>query len=175
MIYYNLISSYSEYSLSLIILNIFIYVILILNLFLLLFLFDLKYIKTLSDIKFINNLPFISIFVIVLLLSFAGIPPLLGFLSKFLMFLFLFFKKNYFYVFIFLFINMFSIYFYIQNLRFLISKNSSNKFSIKNNLIVFNANLLFYINFLNFFNVFSIFFIEDVVLYFNFLVSFIFL
>lgn len=175
MIYYTFLSSYLEYSFSIILINVFIYILLIINIFLIMFLFDLKYLKTLSDLKNINNVSFLSIFFVIILLSFAGIPPLLGFLSKFITFLFIFFKKNFIFVLIFLFINMFSIYFYVQNLRFLISKNNSNKLNIKNNNICLNKNLVFFLIIFNFINVFSIFYIEDNIIFFNFLTSFLFI
>jgi NADH:ubiquinone oxidoreductase subunit 2 (subunit N) len=57
------------------------------------FLFDLRYLKTLSDFKFIGGIKSLSVYIVILLMSFAGIPPLLGFASKFLIFL-IFFKKS---------------------------------------------------------------------------------
>ncbi len=57
------------------------------------FLFDLRYLKTLSDFKFIGSIKSISIYIVLLLMSFSGIPPLLGFVSKFLMFI-IFFKNS---------------------------------------------------------------------------------
>ena len=88
----------------------------------------MKYLKTLNELKFFGNLPLITTFLILMLLSFAGVPPLLGFLSKFLVFIYIVSKSNYLFLFIFIFSNMFVIYFYIQNLRFLVSKNVGNKF-----------------------------------------------
>jgi NADH:ubiquinone oxidoreductase subunit 2 (subunit N) len=118
---------------ALILLNIYIYIYLLLNLFIYLFVFDLKHIKSLIDLKKINNITFMHINVLLIFLSFAGIPPLMGFLSKFLIFIYIFYKNNILFFLIFLIANMFIIYFYLQNLKFLVSKSSSNLFLIKLN------------------------------------------
>ena len=52
---------------------------------------------------------------------------------------------------------MFVIYFYIQNLRFVVSKKTSNKFFIKNNYVSINNYTMLLFNLFNFFNIFSIF------------------
>ena len=51
--------------------------------------------------------------------------------------------------------------FYIQNLRFLISKKISNIFLIKNYFVIFSTHTIFKINLLNFFNIASLFYIEE--------------
>lgn len=95
----------------------------------------------------------------------AGIPPLAGFVGKFLLFNFLFFMQKYFIIFLFSFLNFFSIYFYIQNLRFIISKTQPNYFLIGGFYVYFNKNLINLIVLLNLFNFFSILYFEDM-LYF---------
>lgn len=117
----------------------------------------------------------VTFFIILIFLSFAGIPPLSGFLSKFLIFIHIFFKNNYIIFFFFLFLNLFAIYFYIQNLRFLISKQISNIFVFRNFLAILNKSSLFIINILNFFNITSIFYFEELFLYFNLISSTIFI
>ena len=52
------------------------------------------------------------------------------------------------------------LYFYIQNLRFLIKKTKSNNFIFNYNLNVEYKGLVFLV-FFSFFNVFSIFFFSD--------------
>jgi NADH:ubiquinone oxidoreductase subunit 2 (subunit N) len=162
---------YNEYIFSLILFNILIYIFLLINIFLIFFIFDMKYIKTLNELKFFGNLPLVSVFLVFLLLSFAGIPPLTGFISKFLIFIYVFSKQNIFYFLFFIFVNLFIIYFYIQNLRFLISKNVSNKFIIKNNNIILNSNIFFFFNFFNFFNLLGLFYFEEIFIYLNFISS----
>lgn len=91
-----MITNYYNYlifdGLTLVILNLFIYVFNIFNLFGLFFLFNVKYIKTLNELKNYGGLIFLTISIIILLLSLAGIPPLFGFIGKFL--LFIFFMKS---------------------------------------------------------------------------------
>lgn len=125
------------------------------------FLYDVKKIKTLNNLKVFNRVNFISITVVLSLLSMAGIPPLAGFVGKFLLFNFLFFMQKYFIILLFSFLNFFSIYFYIQNLRFLIAKTQPNFFLIRGFYVFFNKNLINLIVLLNLLNFFSIFYFED--------------
>jgi NADH:ubiquinone oxidoreductase subunit 2 (subunit N) len=113
----------------------------------------------------------VTIFVILSFLSFSGVPPLVGFLSKFLIFIHIFFKSNVVIFMFFLFINLFVIYFYLQNLRFMISKQISNIFIYKNYSAYLNKSSLFFTNFTNFLNVSGIFYFEELLLYFNLLSS----
>jgi len=134
--------------------------------FFIFFIFDIKYVKTLSELKFIGNLQSFSIYVVIILLSFAGVPPLLGFTGKFLIFITLFSKSNWLFLIFFGIVNIFLIYFYIQNFRFLSSKRIYDKTAYKINFIKPN----FFVNtlmFLNFLNVFGILFIEEFLIFFN--------
>jgi len=169
LIYLNnfILNSWSDYNYSIILLNVFFYVVLLLNIFSIFFIFDLNHLKTLNDFKFIGSIKSISIYIILLLMSFAGVPPLLGFISKFSVFLIFFRKSIWIFIFLFSFFNFFVIYFYSQNFRFLVSKNTKN-----NTLTSFNYknanNLFLIIIFFNFFNLFSILYVDDFLLFFNF-------
>ena len=116
----NFSSFYTEYVLSLFFFNILIYISMLTLFFCLFFMFDLKYFKTLNELKGLANYTFATVSLIVLLLSIAGIPPLFGFVGKFLIFIFIFFKKQFILIFFLIFFNFFAMYFYIQNLRFLV-------------------------------------------------------
>jgi NADH:ubiquinone oxidoreductase subunit 2 (subunit N) len=164
-----------EYGISLTLLNVVLYVWLLLAIFGIIFLFDIKFFKTLNDLKNFWSLFFISILLILNLLSMAGIPPMAGFVGKFLLFLFLLFKHNFFVAFLFTFVNFFVMYFYIQNLRFVISKTPSNFFFLKNCYIYLDFNLIFILIFLGFFNFFGLLFFNDFLIFFINLANFIFL
>jgi NADH:ubiquinone oxidoreductase subunit 2 (subunit N) len=73
---------------TLVFLNVFVYIFLLLLIFGLFFIFDLRSIRTLNELKFFGGLSFISINIAIILLSMAGLPPLFGFMSKFLFFIF---------------------------------------------------------------------------------------
>lgn len=134
--------------------------------------FDMKYIQTLSDLKKFNRIPYIHTYVVLIFLSLAGIPPLMGFLSKFLIFIYIFYKNNFLFFFIFIFVNMFIIYFYIQNLKFLVSKNIEifffNKFG---SFFFFKINN--FLNLLNFFNILLFIYLEEFLIFINYSTSFI--
>ena len=169
--YQNLYNNFENYTISLLLFNVVVYIFILTNVFLLLFLFDLKYLKTLNELKFLGNTSFLTIYLVLLFLSFAGTPPLLGFVSKFLIFIFIFYKQNIFIFLIFIFLNFFSMYFYLQNLRFIVSKNVSDKLIFKNNFIFFNFNIIYIFNFFNFFNLLGILYFEDFFIFLNFLSS----
>ena len=155
-----------QYGTAVIYLNVFIYIMLLYLFFCLLFIYDLKKIKTLNNLKIFNKHNFICLTVVLTILSLSGIPPLAGFVGKFLLFLFLFFFQKYIYIIIFSFLNFFSIYFYVQNLRFLISKTQLNFFLVSGFYVFFNKNLINIIVLLNFFNFFSMLYIEDIFYFF---------
>ena len=155
----------SDYGLSLVLINILVYICLLFSMFSLIFVFDLRFFRTLNELKSFGNLQFFLITCVLTLLSMAGVPPLSGFVSKFLMFIFIFLKKNIFFVFFFSIINFFTIYFYIQNLRFLISKSNNFFFFFKKNYVYINFSLVYFLVIFNFFNFFGIFFIEDFLIF----------
>jgi NADH:ubiquinone oxidoreductase subunit 2 (subunit N) len=175
IIYNNIFEFFNEYSFSIIFFNIIIYIVIMINIFFIFFTFNTNVLKTLNELKYAYNLQFISMSLVLVFLSLAGIPPLSGFVSKFLIFIQIFFKSNIILFLLFLFLNTFVIYFYIQNLRFLISKKISNIFIIKNSFVILSVISIFKINILNFFNLFSIFYIEDFLSYLNLVSSNIFI
>jgi NADH:ubiquinone oxidoreductase subunit 2 (subunit N) len=170
-------SYYIEYGYSLIFLNIIFYFLMLFSIFSIFFLFDTNKTKVLSDFKNFNGLPLVSLSVFISLLSLAGVPPLSGFSVKFLTFMFLFLSDNFFIVFYFALLNFFFLFFYIQNTRSLNSQISNNVsfFYKKDNRAIYNNNLLNFILFFNIINVTGIFFLEDILLYINYVFSFLFL
>ena len=154
-----------EFSVSIIYLNIITYLFLNFAIFSLIFIFNSNFLISLNDLKKFGNLKFFSLTIILILLSFAGVPPTIGFVSKSLIFLFIFFKKFYLFFFFLSFINFFLIYFYVKNIRFLISKSESIPFLFNKNYSAINVNFINFINFINFFNVMSLFFTEDLIIF----------
>ena len=102
------------------------------------------------------------------LLSFAGIPPLAGFVGKFLFSILILKNSQFILFFFFTFINLFMIYFYIQNTRFLQKKSTINIFRIKNNYVFLDFKLIYLIVLLNFLNFFIFIFIEDLIILINY-------
>jgi NADH:ubiquinone oxidoreductase subunit 2 (subunit N) len=153
-----------EYGFSILLLNIASYLIILFLLFSVFFSINVKYIKTLNELNVTSNNNFFMITIILVFLSLAGMPPLLGFLGKFLIIIFLLYKNFFFFFFIFVLINVFMIYFYIQNVRFLVKKTSFNKSSTILSFNNINLKIIFFMNLINFLNFFGLFFIEDIVI-----------
>ena len=106
---------FPEYGLSIVLLNIIVYITLLFSMFSLIFIFDLRFFRTLNELKSFGNLQFFLMTVILTLFSMAGIPPFSGFVTKFLMFIFIFLKKNIFFVF-FLVLLISSLYIFIYKI-----------------------------------------------------------
>lgn len=157
---------YIDNVISSILFNIYVYIFLIISVFTILFMFDTSYFRTMNELKYIGDLKKIVFPILNIFLSMAGIPPLLGFCSKFILFIVIFEKINLTVSLLYSFFNLFVIFFYIQNFRFL----STNKYHVNFfNLPVFSKKSFFLssISFIQFINIFFIFIFEDLVVYLN--------
>lgn len=154
----------ADYSLSIVYINILSYLYLNFCLFILVFIFDTNSFKTLNDFKYIGGVPFFSLTLLIIIFSLAGVPPMIGFVSKSLIFIFMFFKKNFLFMFLLSFLNFFIIYFYIRNIRYLVTKSTNYSFIFDLNYSFINWNLTLMLVFFNFINITSLFFVEDFLL-----------
>ena len=157
---------YTNYSLCIIYYNICIYLYLFLFLFCLIFLFDTKYIKSITDLKFLSKLNFLTFILITILLSMSGIPPFFGFLGKFLIFIFFFSQQKFIFITIYSILSFFTTYYYIQNIRFLVNKKKIIFLPKKGFFNFLNLFLMNCIIFFNFFNLFGLFYSEDFLYFF---------
>lgn len=140
---------------------IFIYNLALLPLFMVFFQLVTSNVKTLNYFSSFNLSYLLNKILLISILSAAGIPPFVGFFSKIFIFTLLC-NSNFSFLFILFFILLFtSLYFYIQNIRFI---NSSN---VTNNNIVFDKNnrlvlKFYYFIFPNLFAlIFGVILIED--------------
>lgn len=106
------------------------------------FLFDFRKFRTLNEYKFFRSYGFINTSLIILFLSFAGVPPLLGFTSKFFIFLAIFESKQLVLFYLMVVFNLFVMYFYLQNIRFLFGKFFENIFFFKASRVYLNWSLI---------------------------------
>lgn len=82
--------------------------------------FNSHSLKNLNHLTVAPATPHFRFALLIALLSLSGVPPLLGFFAKFFLFVFLMSKANYFLLGLFFFFNLFALYFYLQNTRYLI-------------------------------------------------------
>jgi len=158
--------------LSLILLNIIIYILILSNIFFIIFLHDTKFFKTTNEFKNIVANQYILVILLLAILSMAGMPPLFGFFGKFLIVLFFFKKSQFALFFCFIFLNIFVMYFYILNIRFLLIKCKKSYYYIKKYCAYLNINFINMLLVVTVGNVFGIFFINDLIFYINTLCSF---
>lgn len=149
-----------NHSFLVILLNAYIYIFTLLFFFLLLFSMNLKFLKTLNNLKILTQTSFFINSCVFLFLSLAGLPPFLGFVGKFILMIFLFKKTSFLFLILFFIFNCFSIYFYIQHLKFLIVKTKDN--GVTN--ILFDLNVFFILNVFFFFFVFGIFIFQTLLI-----------
>lgn len=165
----------NSYGLSILLLNIINYLIVFMLIISIILLTNLSKFKSLNQFKEFNSYNFILYSLIFSLLSMAGIPPLLGFTGKFLAILFSIFKSQYILIILMTILNIFGMYFYIQNLRFVVKKNKSSILNFKTYYININYAISLNIVLLNFFNFFGILFLSDILIVLNYITSFIFI
>jgi NADH:ubiquinone oxidoreductase subunit 2 (subunit N) len=129
--------------------------------------FDARAIKMLSDFKKFGILQPFNFFFIILISSIAGVPPLLGFVIKFISFLLLIGSNSFFYIMLLALFNFFTLYFYIQNIRYLISNSKNNNFIYKNNFIFLSETAVFLLINMLLLNIFGFFYISDTASFFQ--------
>ena len=115
------------YGFSVLIINIINYLITFLLIMIIILLSNTSKFKSLNQFKEFNSYNFILYSLIFSLMSMAGIPPLLGFTGKFLAILYSSFKSQYIIIIIMTILNIFAMYFYVQNLRFVIKSQWTKK------------------------------------------------
>lgn len=165
----------NSYGLSILLLNIINYLIVFMLIISIILLTNLSKFKSLNQFKEFNSYNFILYSLIFSLLSMAGVPPLLGFTGKFLAILFSIFKSQYILIILMTILNIFGMYFYIQNLRFVVKKNKSSILNFKTYYVNINYTISLNIVLLNFLNFFGILFLSDIIIILNYITSFIFI
>lgn len=163
---------FESYGFSLIILNIIVYIMSLTTIFFVFFFFNLNSFLNLSNIKIFSSSNFFYMVIILSLLSLVGMPPLMGFVGKFLMVIFVNLKTQFFIFFLFVFLNLLMIYFYIQNFRFLVKKSNSIENQSYLNLSIVNLIIIKILVFMLFFTLFGIFFFDDFLIIINSLLFF---
>lgn len=156
------------YSIAIVFINTFIYLYMFFIFIFVILITNFSKLKYLNQIKLINSYFFLQQSFILIILTLASIPPFIGFGGKFLIIIFLFENSQLLTIFILIILNISMLYFYIQNIRFLINKNSYTLFIYNTYIFNINDKILLNIINLNFINIFSIFIIADIIiLYYN--------
>ena len=138
-----------------------------LNILFFLIIFTLKHdsFRYVIDLKKYNKIPLIFTFLIFIFFSFAGLPPFIGFFSKFFVFWLTLVNEHYFSFFLCSWITFFSGYFYIQNIRYFIQKNKKTFYFISNNKIYNNTYHFYLIIFLSIINIFGFIFLMIIIFF----------
>ena len=90
----------------------------------------------------INRINFFDkIITILLFISLGGLPPLLGFLSKFLIIKFILMRINYIFCLVLIFSSLYLLYFYLSRIYFFLRYSPSLKITIKINYIFFKKTI----------------------------------
>lgn len=138
-----------------------------LNLFSIMFSTTTNSLWYLTDLQLFNSIPLVNTSILILFVSYAGLPPTLGFFSK-LSLIFNFLVNNDFILFIIILISSFYIiYFYLQNYRFF--GFSLSGYDYINNLVNYKLVLRFsgsYLFFI-FWSLTSVFFYNDIFIFTN--------
>jgi NADH:ubiquinone oxidoreductase subunit 2 (subunit N) len=122
--------------------------------------FDFKIFRSLNEYKFFKTTGFFNTTLVVIFFSLAGVPPFMGFFTKFFLFSSVFSSHHLAFFLLFLVLNLFIIFFYIQNTRFLISKSYKNIFVYHLYKTYLNFTLIKLLVFFNFINIVAIIFFE---------------
>ncbi len=146
-----------------------IYIFLIFSFFLLLNTFDVRFIKNLSDLKKFGIIFPFNLYFLITILSFAGIPPLFGFSIKLILFLLIVNNAAVFYLTFISLFNFFTLYFYIQNVRYVINNSSNNFFIYMNNHALLSDNSIFFSTAFVLINIVGILHLSDFLIVFNLL------
>lgn len=129
---------------------------------------DIKTLYSLKDFKL--NFFMLSTFIIILF-SIAGVPPFIGFFSKLLILINLINSNFFFFYFFFFSLLFFGLYFYIQNMKYLMSNNNEQINYSFDITFRFNKIYVLWSFFILFFICFGVFFFDDLILYFYWIFS----
>lgn len=141
-----------------------IYNITIFSIFWIIFLFFKTPINSNFSFQFFANDIYFKTWLSLILLSLAGLPPLVGFFTKILL-LSLIISTNFLLLFLFFFSILFVfLYFYIQNIKIIFSKPNKTSIISYHSFLHRNSFFLFFINLISFFLITNIFFLDDLVM-----------
>jgi NADH:ubiquinone oxidoreductase subunit 2 (subunit N) len=104
---------------------------------------------------------------LVTILSFAGIPPLFGFSIKLVLFLLIINSTALFYVLILAVFNFFTLYFYIQNVRYVVNNSPNNYYVYVNNFVLMSDTSMFFSMLFGLINITGILYLGDLSIFFN--------
>jgi NADH-quinone oxidoreductase subunit N len=117
------------------------------------------------ELSYLSNYNvFVSIFVALIFLSFAGVPPFLGFFGKFLIFLSFIVEFNYIILFFVLLLSVISGFYYIRIIRYIFFN------VIYDNVLIFNISVVVPFILLSLLNLFFLLFFDITCEYLFFLI-----
>lgn len=123
--------------------------------------FKVQYFSSLSELKGLGIYSFLLFSIILIFLSFSGVPPLLGFTGKLLLLLCVIVTSEWLFTSFFVILNIFIIYFYLQNIKYLVQKNVGISLLESSGYVYLNFKILLLLVFFNFLNILGFYIISD--------------
>lgn len=148
----------------------FIYIYSIFFLFLILFSIKNTQLWYFTDLQNYFKYTILNTMLIVVFLSMGGLPPFIGFFAKFSVISLLLFNQEYLLFFLTLFFGLFISFFYIQNYRFYGFNIKNLNFSKNIFILKYNKIFFFFLYIFLFFNFFNFFFINDLFIFFTYII-----
>lgn len=120
-------------------------------------------IKTLSQLTFLNDWKINKVVILAILFTIAGIPPFIFFFFKITFIYYLINISLYLVILLYL-ILLISIYFYISNVRYLLSYSINTVTDFPASILINSYVYYYYSIFVGFLNIMGIFFLDDIII-----------
>lgn len=151
-------------SLALYVLNLVAYAASLALIFSVLALVKAKTFRSLTGLTKLGDFPLLKFLLIISFLSLSGVPPFVGFFAKLFLGLFFLSKGAYISFGLFIIFNVFAIYFYLQNMRYIFQQSTRKSFKTLTHTTYFDRGLLTVLIMLTWFIAFGFLFLEGLLL-----------
>lgn len=160
-----------EAGLAILLTNVFIYVNTLALIFTIFYLFDIQINKLLTDFKKFGMNYFVTLSLILGLMSLAGFPPFVGFIGKFMIFLYLILSDKYFWATLAAIYTFFAMFFYLYMNKYIVTNKTTTNYYIVKNFAFINFNFIVLLVLLSFLNLTGLLFFNEIFSFFLYVSS----